>query len=202
MKRRLTAEERRLWALVARTVEAAPGRSANKAEALPPPVAAPKAASTALAKAPAAAKPKRATATEQDMAALMAQLAAGVRHTPAPRPAPRAPRHGPEALEPRRLRRLSRERDPIEARIDLHGFGVWDAEDRLKAFLRRSFDQGLRAVLVVTGKGYGGEGQIRRHAQDWLASRDLRDVVAGVSHAARRHGGEGALYVALKRRRD
>ena len=202
MKRRLTAEERRLWALVARTVEAAPGRSADKAEALPPPVAAPKAASTTLAKAPAAAKAKRATATEQDMAALMAQLAAGVRHTPAPRPAPRAPRHGPEALEPRRLRRLSRERDPIEARIDLHGFGVWDAEDRLKAFLRRSFDQGLRAVLVVTGKGYGGEGQIRRHAQDWLASRDLRDVVAGVSHAARRHGGEGALYVALKRRRD
>ena len=119
-----------------------------------------------------------------------------------PRPIHRTPRHGPEALEPRRLRRLSRERDPIEARIDLHGFGVWDAEDRLKAFLRRSHDQGLRAVLVVTGKGYGGEGQIRRHAQDWLAARDLRDVVAGVSHAARRHGGEGALYVALKRRRD
>lgn len=195
MKRRLTAEERRLWALVARTVEAAPGKAPIKAEALPPPVAPPKAPSTP-------AKAKRPTATEQDMAALMAQLAAGVRHTPAPRPTPRAPRHGPDALEPRRLRRLSRERDPIEARIDLHGFGVWDAEDRLKAFLRRSHDQGLRAVLVVTGKGYGGEGQIRRHAQDWLAARDLRDVVAGVSHAARRHGGEGALYVALKRRRD
>ena len=195
MKRRLTAEERHLWALVARTVEAPPGKAPARSEALPPPVAPPKAPS-------APAKAKRPAATEQDMAALMAQLAAGVRHTPAPRPAPRAPRHGPEALEPRRLRRLSRERDPIEARIDLHGFGVWDAEDRLKAFLRRSFDQGLRAVLVVTGKGYGGEGQIRRHAQDWLASRDLRDVVAGVSHAARRHGGEGALYVALKRRRD
>lgn len=195
MKRRLTAEERRLWALVARTVEAAPGKAPAKAEALPPPVTPPKAP-------PAPARAKRTAATEQDMAALMAQLAAGVRHTPAPRPIHRAPRHGPEALEPRRLRRLSRERDPIEARIDLHGFGVWDAEDRLKAFLRRSWDQGLRAVLVVTGKGYGGEGQIRRHAQDWLAARDLRDVVAGVSHAARRHGGEGALYVALKRRRD
>ncbi len=191
MKRRLTAEERRLWALVARTVEASPGKAPAKAEALPPPVAPPKAP-------PAPARAKRTAATEQDMAALMAQLAAGVRHTPAPRPIHRTPRHGPEALEPRRLRRLSRERDPI----DLHGFGVWDAEDRLKAFLRRSWDQGLRAVLVVTGKGYGGEGQIRRHAQDWLAARDLRDVVAGVSHAARRHGGEGALYVALKRRRD
>lgn len=135
------------------------------------------------------------------MARLMAQLAAGVRHPPAPRPSHRAPRHGAEPLEPRRLRRLSRERDPIEARIDLHGFGVWEAEDRLKAFILRSWDQGLRAVLVVTGKGYGGEGQIRRHAHDWLSSRDLRHAIAGVSHAARRHGGEGALYVALKKRR-
>ena len=195
MKRRLTAEERRLWALVARTVDAAPGKAAAKAEALPPPVASKRAE-------PAPKAAPRTPATQADMAALMAQLAAGVRHTPAPRPIHRTPRHGPEALEPRRLRRLSRERDPIEARIDLHGFGVWDAEDRLKAFLRRSHDQGLRAVLVVTGKGYGGEGQIRRHAQDWLAARDLRDVVAGVSHAARRHGGEGALDVALKLRGD
>lgn len=136
------------------------------------------------------------------MAALLAQLAAGVRHAPAPRPASRAARHGPDPLEPRRLRRLSRERDAIEARIDLHGYGVWEAEDRLKAFILRSWDNGLRAVLVVTGKGYGGEGQIRRHAHEWLAARELRHAVAGVSAAARRHGGDGALYVALKKRRE
>jgi len=198
MKRRLTAEERRLWALVARTMEStAPGRSADEPEPPSPPAAAkapPKAASPK--------SPLRAPATQADMAALMAQLAAGVRHAPAPKPAPRAARHGPEALDPRRLRRLSRERDPIEARIDLHGFGVWEAQDRLTAFIERSWSAGLRAVLVVTGKGYGGEGQIRRHAHEWLAARDLRHAIAGVSHAARKHGGEGALYVALKKRRD
>jgi DNA-nicking Smr family endonuclease len=46
--------------------------------------------------------------------------------------------HGPgapEELEPRRQRRLSRERDPIEDRIDLHGFGRFEAEDQLRAFL-------------------------------------------------------------------
>lgn len=195
MKRRLTAEERRLWALVARTMDETRSVPAETPEPAPP---APKIA----AKPAKPAKPARTPATEADMAALMAQLAAGVRHTPAPRPPARPTRHAPDPLEPRRLRRLSRERDPIEARIDLHGFGVWEAEDRLKAFLLRAWSNGLRAVLVVTGKGYGGEGQIRRHARDWLASRDLRDVVAGVSSAARKHGGEGALYVALKRRRD
>ena len=189
MKRRLTAEERRLWALMARTMdETRPQKPEPE-----PPAAAPMATP---------AKPARSKAAEQDMAALLAQLAAGVRHTPAPRPAPRPMRHEPDPLEPRRLRRLSRERDPIEARIDLHGFGVWEAEDRLKAFILGAHARGLRAVLVVTGKGYGGEGQIRRHAHEWLAARDLRHAVAGVSHAARKHGGEGALYVALKKRRD
>jgi DNA-nicking Smr family endonuclease len=193
MKRRLTAEERRLWALVARTMdETRPEK--------PEPGAEPAPARTA-SRTPAA-KPRPPSTVESDMAALMAQLAAGVRHSPAPKPTPRPTRHEPDPLEPRRLRRLTRERDPIEARIDLHGYGVWDAQDRLKTFLLRAHANGLRAVLVVTGKGYGGEGQIRRHAREWMAARDLRDVVAGVSAAARRHGGEGALYVALKRRRE
>lgn len=58
-----------------------------------------------------------------------------------------------------------------------------------------------RAVLVITGKGVGGDGVLRRRVPDWLAAPSLRDLIAGVSEAHRRHGGEGALYVALKRRR-
>lgn len=195
MKRRLTPEERRLWAKIARTLDAArPGLSLEDEAPEPPPAPAPGPVDTSA--------DRRAAAVRAEMDALLAQLAAGVRHSPAPRPVRHTPRHEPDPLEPRRLRRLSRERDPIEARIDLHGYGVWEAEDRLKAFILGAYDRGLRAVLVVTGKGYGGEGQIRRHAHEWLASRDLRHAVAGVSHAARRHGGEGALYVALKKRRD
>ena len=197
MRRRLTPEERRIWALVARTVEARPGRDAPEP---PPPPA------TVAAPAPPAPKPKPSPKTDpaaaERMRAQLAALAAGVRLSPAPRPAPRAVRHEPDPLEPRRLRRLARERDPIEARIDLHGMGAWEAEDRLKAFLRSAWAQGLRAVLVVTGKGSTGDGVIRRHAPEWLAARELRDVVAGVSSAHRRHGGEGALYVALRKRRD
>ena len=54
--------------------------------------------------------------------------------------------------------------------------------------------------MVITGKGSRGDGVLRRYAPEWLGSPDLRDIVAGVAEAHRRHGGEGALYVALKRR--
>jgi len=196
MRRRLTPEERRLWALVARTVDSRNDKA---------PAPAPEPARPSAKPAPAAATPAAPARTEADREAMrkaLADLAAGVRHTPAPRPAGRVARHSPDPLEPRRLRRIVRERDPIEARIDLHGMGVWEAEDRLKVFVRRAWEDGLRAVLVVTGKGSPGIGQIRRHAPEWLASRELRECVAGVSSAHRRHGGEGALYVALKRRRE
>jgi DNA-nicking Smr family endonuclease len=53
---------------------------------------------------------------------------------------------------------------------------------------------------VVTGKGKLGVGVLRARTPEWLAGPDLRDIVAGVSPADKRHGGDGALYVALKRR--
>lgn len=122
--------------------------------------------------------------------------------TPPPPPvAPRAPSlRVPDVLEPRRQRRLSRERDPIEARLDLHGYGRFEAEDVLRAFLSSSQARGLRAVLVVTGQGRRGGGVIRASIVEWLHSPTLRGVVSGFASAHRRHGGEGAIYVTLKRR--
>ena len=70
----------------------------------------------------------------------------------------------------------------------------------LESFILRAWEDGSRAVLVITGKGVQGDGILRRRAPEWLAASHLTHVVAGVSHAARHHGGEGALYVALKRR--
>ena len=113
-----------------------------------------------------------------------------------PKPAPAAPGD----IEPRRKRRLIRERDPIDLRLDLHGMDQDRARAVLTGFLLRAYDEGVRAVLVITGKGYQGDGILRRRTPDWLAEPPLRAVVAGVSEAGRRHGGEGALYVALKRK--
>ena len=83
---------------------------------------------------------------------------------------------------------------------DLHGFGRFEAEDQLRAFLLGSQARGLRAVLVITGQGRRGGGVIRASFEEWLHAAALRGVVSGFSSAGRRHGGEGAFYVTLKRR--
>ena len=115
-------------------------------------------------------------------------------------PMPARPRGHPEELEPRRQRRLSRERDPIEARIDLHGYGRFQAQDALTAFLIGAQARGYRSVLVVTGQGRrGGTGVIRASVHEWLQSPSLRGVVSGFASAARHHGGDGALYVTIRR---
>jgi DNA-nicking Smr family endonuclease len=118
-------------------------------------------------------------------------------HQTQKRPLPKGP---PGEIEPGRKRRLTRERDHLEFRLDLHGFNQDAARAALHRFLLNAQADGARAVLVITGKGCQGEGVLRRFAPDWLADPALRGVVAGVSEAHRRHGGEGALYVALKRR--
>ncbi|MBB5745092.1 Smr/MutS family protein [Brevundimonas variabilis] len=122
--------------------------------------------------------------------------------TRAAAPSPQTPsRSIPEVLEPRRQRRLSRERDPIEARIDLHGYGRFQAQDALTAFLMGAQARDYRAVLVITGQGRrGGTGVIRASVHEWLQGPGLRGVVSGFAAAARRHGGDGAIYVTLKRR--
>lgn len=121
--------------------------------------------------------------------------------TASPPPAHAVSRSTPEVLEPRRQRRLSRERDPIEARIDLHGYGRFQAQDALTAFLTGAQARDYRAVLVITGQGRrGGTGVIRASVHEWLQGPALRGVVSGFAAAARRHGGDGAIYVTLKRR--
>jgi len=170
MKRALRPEELTLWAKVAATIRPAAGRSIPKAPA------------EALA---VAAKPPASPA------------APNVTRTAAP-PARRV--HVLQPIEPGRMRRLTREREAVGPRLDLHGLTQDEARARLIGFLRRAHDDGWRAAMVITGKGSRGDGVLRRYTPEWLASPDLRDIVAGVAEAHRRHGGEGALYVALKRR--
>lgn len=171
MARKLKPEETRLWGRVAETVKPRPGRTVPKVEAEPPPKPDPKAPPARLP-IPAVAK--------------------------APRVRPAAP--PPDPIEPGRKRRIVRGRDPLEARIDLHFMNHDRARAALEAFLLRAWDDGLREVLVITGKGTLGEGILRRQTPEWLAAPPLRAIVAGISKADRRHGGEGALYVALKRK--
>ncbi len=116
------------------------------------------------------------------------------------------------ALAPfdRRLKqRVARGHLPIDARIDLHGLTQSEAHDALVRFLRLARGKGARMVLVITGKGSpqapdadGERGVLRRWVPYWLRSPQLRDVVVGFDPAHRGHGGEGALYVRIRRARS
>jgi DNA-nicking Smr family endonuclease len=117
------------------------------------------------------------------------------------RPARRIAPGAPTLIEPGRYRRLVIGREAIGGRIDLHGLGQDAARAALISFIADSAARGLRGVLVITGKGTLGDGVLRRRTPEWLAEPPLRPLIAGISEAHRRHGGAGALYVALKRPR-
>lgn len=103
-------------------------------------------------------------------------------------------------------RALSRGKRSPQAKLDLHGMTLVAAERAVAHFLAESAEQGLRVVLIVTGKGLrleGGRvfgGRIRAEFLGWLERADNRARVAGVRAAHPRHGGSGAFYVLLRRR--
>jgi DNA-nicking Smr family endonuclease len=96
----------------------------------------------------------------------------------------------------------------VDGVIDLHGLRQAEAHGRLIAFLLRSQAAGHGLVLVITGKGgaaapgvFEERGVLRRSVPHWLRLPDLRGVVLGFEEAQAPHGGSGALYVRLRRRR-
>jgi DNA-nicking Smr family endonuclease len=93
--------------------------------------------------------------------------------------------------------RLRRGRLEPEARIDLHGHSYEGAYRSLLAFLMRAYADEKRLVLVITGKG----GVLRPHLPLWLNSPELQELVIGVREAHPKHGGAGAFYVALQKRK-
>ena len=112
-----------------------------------------------------------------------------------------------EAIERRQKQQLARGRVEIDARLDLHGKTQAQAHAELMRFLRRAQSQGAKFVLVITGKGalarnHGGEpGVLRRQVPLWLRQPELRSCVSAFEQAHVVHGGEGALYVRLRRQR-
>lgn len=136
---------------------------------------------------------------------------------PPPKPAlPPAPKRPPGAtrapLDRKTARELEKGRLEVEARLDLHGLRQRDAHAQLKRFLKAAQAQGLKHVLVITGKGAALEasqsfykeeerGVLRNAVPLWLSEPDFAALVVSVSPAPRRLGGDGALYVRVRRAR-
>jgi DNA-nicking Smr family endonuclease len=117
----------------------------------------------------------------------------------------------------RKARKISRGGQDIDARIDLHGLRMSEAQEVLTDFLTRCYGNGCRTVLVITGKGgVGGRtdrdpyyepfdlfaapdrGVLKSNVPRWLADPELRAIVTSYTTAAQKHGGEGALYIQLR----
>jgi DNA-nicking Smr family endonuclease len=131
-------------------------------------------------------------------------------------PRPLQPVHAPKLSKPavpplaplgrRERSRLSRGRNEIEARLDLHGMTQTHAHRALHGFLQRAHSEGLTFVLIITGKGKvggaeEGRGVLRRQVPQWLSLPEFRALVVGFEEAHIGHGGEGALYVRIRRPR-
>ncbi len=114
----------------------------------------------------------------------------------APKPPPR-----PIDIDPRTFVKIKRGRIEVDAKLDLHGLRQAEAQRSLTAFLRRCQANGARIAIIVTGKGLTRDegGVLRRVVPMWLEAPNLRDLVVGFGEAARHHGGEGALYVRIRR---
>jgi DNA-nicking Smr family endonuclease len=177
-KRALSEEERALWEGVAKEIKP-------------------------LRKKPRSGKTEAASAEVETTAAAKAAM------PPNPLPSAKIPQATKPIVPPlaplgrRERAQLSRGRKDIDARLDLHGMTQARAHRALFGFLQRAHSDGLTFVLVITGKGRAGadpdRGVLRRQVPQWLALPEFRALVVGFEEAHIGHGGEGALYVRIRR---
>ena|ERR1700722_15001345 len=90
----------------------------------------------------------------------------------------------------------------IDARIDLHGMTQAEAHAALEKFIAAQVKVGAKNLLVITGKGKGNQGVLRVNLPNWLANLPETASILGLRPAAPRHGGNGAFYAILKRKKD
>jgi DNA-nicking Smr family endonuclease len=103
----------------------------------------------------------------------------------------------------RRMRtRVARGKEAIDGRLDLHGLTQSEAHAALLRFLRAATARDARLVLVITGKGGRGDierGVLKRQVPQWLNLPEFRALIIGFEEAHVAHGGEGALYIRVRR---
>jgi DNA-nicking Smr family endonuclease len=190
-RRRLSADERALWKGFTRSIP--PLRKSDPDE---PDTAEPAAREVAV-------RPQKTPKPQsKPQAKLQARPPVAV---PARVAAPPAPPLVP--LGRRLKKRVARGARTIDGRLDLHGMTQAEAYSALSRFLRTAQARGDRIVLVITGKGarasedHGERGVLKRQVPLWLRLPEFRGYIVGFENAGIGHGGEGALYVSLRKAR-
>ncbi len=103
-------------------------------------------------------------------------------------------------IDKKTKRRISRGNLSIEDSIDLHGESEDTAFIQLARFIDSAKNRGLRVIKVITGRGSrGGEARIKKSLPGWLQTDGIRGKISRYSLAGKKHGGEGAFYIILKK---
>ncbi len=113
-------------------------------------------------------------------------------------------------MDKRSFQRLLKGKIEIDATLDLHGLTAEQARQQLRSFILSAHSRGSRLILVITGKGkkagydeFGRPrlGVLKKGVPEWLRGNDLSSSILQVTQAHGRHGGGGAYYVYLRRKR-
>lgn len=114
----------------------------------------------------------------------------------------------PVRMDAKTFARMKRGKLRPERKLDLHGMTLAQAHPALIRFVMQAHADGVRLIVVVTGKGRdraddgpipAPRGLLRHHVPGWLHAAPLRALVLQVTDAHVRHGGSGAYYVYLRR---
>lgn len=134
--------------------------------------------------------------------------APAITHAPPPPPPARPARAHPPGVDHCTEDRFKSGAMAIDARLDLHGMTARAAHAALDRFLARALHGGARVLLIITGKGrrvdeWGreGDGLLKREVPRWIMAGPFAGHVLRIAPARAPHGGAGALYVLLRRKR-
>lgn len=118
--------------------------------------------------------------------------------------------NGCDGIDKNTLRKFKREEFAVEAVLDLHGKTENAAFAAVDDFVPRCYAQGKRCIVIVTGKGlnvendesiFAAKGVLKKMVPQWLNLPRLRAMILIYKHPSARLGGEGALYILLRRRK-
>ena len=117
-------------------------------------------------------------------------------------PLPELSHESQPGLDKATERRMAKGNVKIEGRLDLHGMTQLEAQGVLENFIEHAFRAGKREVIVVTGKGTRPSGEIgvlRQMTPNWLNMEPNRSRIVAFRYAAPKDGGEGALYIRIRK---
>tara|TARA_B100001769_G_C21713662_1_gene393102 strand:+ start:41 stop:526 length:486 start_codon:yes stop_codon:yes gene_type:complete len=101
-------------------------------------------------------------------------------------------------VDERASKLLKKKKIEIDAHIDLHGLNQIEAKKKVKYFIKKSFFEKIRHIVIITGKGTDNKGVLKTATPNWLTEEDTAKFIIGFTTMPPSSGGEGAIYVKIR----